>query len=85
MQKLLQAGALALALTGFAMGGTVAPAQAATMSYGAPGAAVTVHVGPRYHPRHWGRHPAKAVWVIFCLRWGTSFSFSPPRCCCRSR
>ena len=52
MQKLLQAGALALALTGFAFGGTVAPAEAATMHYGAPGAGVTVHVGPRWHPRH---------------------------------
>jgi|SwirhisoilCB1_FD_contig_31_19303961_length_286_multi_3_in_0_out_0_1 hypothetical protein len=64
MQKLLQAGALALALTGFAFGGTVAPAEAATMHYGAPGAGVTVHVGPRWHPRHHiARHRVKVCTV----------------------
>ena len=65
MQKLLQAGAMALALTGFALGGNIAPADAATFHYGTPGAQSSVHINYGQHHRdwRWSRHRVKVCTV----------------------
>jgi hypothetical protein len=52
MLNMMKAGALALALTGFAIGG-IAPAAAATYSSQGPGVSVTIHGGSNHGPGSW--------------------------------
>ena len=64
MLNMMKAGALALALTGFAVAGAL-PAQAAT--YVAPGVTVHVGVGHAYgSPWWWQHHPRPRHKVKVC-------------------
>jgi hypothetical protein len=65
MSNMMKAGALALVLTGFAIGG-IAPAAAATYHTSpAPGVSVTVHNGYHSSWRHHHRHKVRVCRVFW--------------------